>query len=176
MPVTVDGEDEEERQHGLDQDAGGRTRARAEEGCPEVGHLPLPAGEGAEQDGRGGEASEELRDPVDDRELRADLPPDEGAQGDGGVEVAARDVARRGDHHADREPMGEGHEQEVRVVVGAPREVEAGRNDRARAGEDQREGAHEFRDCLAHVPDAMLLSSRAARSGGRYFHLFYSQK
>src|SRR5439155_10333137 len=106
----------------------------------------------------------ELGKPVDLREPAHKPPGDEEAQGYGRVEVAARDVADRRGHHADRETVREGDHDQV---------VAAGRDDRAGADEDQGEGADELREAPlqlvpAHTGKGSAVTGRGILTEGRF--------
>src|SRR6266581_3085644 len=80
-------------------------------------------------------------------------PTAEGPERDGRIEMPAGDVRERGRHHADRESVRKGDEQEIRPARG---------DDRPRADENQRKGADEFRDSLPPRGDRHLAPPPAA--------------
>ena len=90
--------------------------AVTERGHAQVDGFGAGAGEQVPDEQRGERGAAELCDPVEARERRLDPPGNEEAERDRRVEVPARDVPERAHHHADRQPIGDGHSDQGRVV------------------------------------------------------------
>ena len=145
VPRSVDrrGEDDpdqEERDHGLDDDALAGGDSRSECGDAELGPVLRSSGQDPRDEQHGERRGAELHDPVPDREHGRDPACDEEAERDGRVEEPARDESDGDDHDPDRETV---------------REREVGRRSRVRGAsagnEEQRERADEFGGTTADV-------------------------
>ena len=103
------------------------------------------------QEKRGSGGAGDLRDPIQNGIDRVHAFGNPEADGDGGIEVSAGNVAEGGNHDGDGEAVREGDAEKtesacaVQVLIGA---------DRAGAEENQREGSDEFGDqflpCAVH--------------------------
>lgn len=111
----------------------------------------------------GGGGAEELSDDVEDAAEEGDVAAYEGAEGDGGVDVATGDVGSDGNGHEESEGVGNGGGDEAgggaRAVVSQLGEGHAW----ALAGEHENEGAYELgqgRLQVARLPELLVAPER----------------
>src|SRR5205085_1442389 len=154
---------EEERHNGLEPEC--LPRADAVAGC---GYAEVDRGFGErrrDQPADGARCSGgagELCAPIGGRDRGLDTPRDEEAEGDRRIEVTAGDVAERGDHHADREPVRDRDPDQRRVADGLRGDGRAG------ADEDERERTDELGDGAAQdVARSLRHAAQPATAAGR---------
>ena len=87
----------------------------------EVRRVAVRGREDPAQEQRGQDASGELCDPVGDAEQHRNPARQHEAEGDGGIEVATRDVADGRDHDRDHEAVGKRDFERARVRLGTDR-------------------------------------------------------
>jgi len=137
-------EDKEESGGGFERHAVHAREIGGEFGSAETHGAPNGVGDDGDEKIGGGGGAEELRDPVEEGLQGGQAFGDPEADGDGGVQMAARNVGDGGDHDAEGEAVsgGDGEEADAGLAGGAEVLVSA---DGADTDENQSEGADEFR-------------------------------
>ena len=109
-------------------------------GTPDEGAAHHLGGEQQLERDPGQHRADQLGRDVGQRRLQGDPPDREQGNGDGRIDVSARDVHRGGDHDRERDGM---HQRDTQQPIAGAGE-DAGDDD-AGAGEDESEGADRFR-------------------------------
>src|SRR5438874_1679775 len=160
---------EKEGGHSFEGHAGSNRKVARQFGSAEGNSAPGVIGNGGLEDEGRNDSAHELRRPIQEGFDGVQPLGDPNADGHGGIEMSAGNVAHCGDHEADGEAVREGDGEEADAAGAA--QILSGAN-RAGAKENQGKGADKFRDEFLRktVHGEFLPSRKGKRARFRRLH------